>query len=287
MPAASAEVRYGTAGWSYRDWEGVVYPKPKSKGFDPLEYLSGFVDTIEINSTFYRPQPARNARSWAARVAANPRFKFTCKLHRSFTHDQGTLEARAADEHRAAPEALFEAGILGAVLVQFPWSFRNNADNRRRIFELADMFGGFPLAVEVRHSSWDRPEFRRMLEELGAAYVNVDQPVIGESLAPSSHVTSRVGYVRLHGRNEKDWFRDGAGRDARYDYLYGADELLEWHGRIEEMKSRCDELYIVANNHYKGQALVNAIQLKFMDGGPLALPAPLLESYPLLQEVQR
>src|SRR5688572_18291042 len=81
-PNPRADVRYGTAGWDYKDWAGVVYPKPAPRGFDPLGYLSKFFDVVEVNSTFYRPAPAAYAVSWADRVAANPRFRFAVKLWR-------------------------------------------------------------------------------------------------------------------------------------------------------------------------------------------------------------
>src|SRR6478736_2371461 len=90
------EIRVGPAGWSYKDWEGVVYPQKPGPRFDPLEYLSRFFDTIEINSSFYRSPTAKTATSWASRVAGNPRFNFTAKLHRIFTHERG--RATDADE---------------------------------------------------------------------------------------------------------------------------------------------------------------------------------------------
>lgn len=72
-----AIVRVGVAGWDYRDWWGVVYPLPRPRGFDPLAYLAQYFDTIEINSTFYRPPVPKAAAGWARRVTHNARFKFT------------------------------------------------------------------------------------------------------------------------------------------------------------------------------------------------------------------
>ena len=59
----------GTAGWSYKDWEGVLYPKPHPREFDPLTFLSRYVDVVEVNSTFYRPVDPDVARRWVDRVA--------------------------------------------------------------------------------------------------------------------------------------------------------------------------------------------------------------------------
>src|SRR2546427_11616963 len=85
--AAEHQIRIGPAGWSYKDWEGTVYPPHGSK-FDPLAYLASFFDTIEINSPFYRIPPPQHARSWVRRVGGNPDFKFATKVFRGFTHEE-------------------------------------------------------------------------------------------------------------------------------------------------------------------------------------------------------
>ena len=36
------DVRIGPAGWSYRDWNGVVYPNRRPPGFHEAEYLASF-----------------------------------------------------------------------------------------------------------------------------------------------------------------------------------------------------------------------------------------------------
>src|SRR5437588_3776245 len=120
-----AKIKIGPAGWTYKDWEGIVYPQKPGPKFDPLEYLARFFDTVEINSTFYRPPTAQTGRAWAARVADHAEFSFTAKLHQVFTHERG--KATAADEKlfRAGIDPLVEAQRLGAILIQFPWSFKN------------------------------------------------------------------------------------------------------------------------------------------------------------------
>src|SRR5918994_4511575 len=109
-------IRIGPAGWSYKDWEGVVYPKKPGKTFDPLEYLSRFFNTIEINSSFYRPPTPSTTKAWAKRVASNPNFTFTAKLHRIFTHERGKATAEDEKAFREAMTPLAESGKLGAIL---------------------------------------------------------------------------------------------------------------------------------------------------------------------------
>ena len=50
----SNHIRIGTAGWSYKDWDGIFYPLGMSRRKQhPLEYLARFFDTTEINTSFW------------------------------------------------------------------------------------------------------------------------------------------------------------------------------------------------------------------------------------------
>jgi uncharacterized protein YecE (DUF72 family) len=278
-------VRIGPAGWSYKDWEGIVYPKKPGSKFDPLEYLARFFNTIEINSSFYRPFTAATAKSWASRVAGADDFMFTAKLHRVFTHERG--KATDTDEKlvRAGMDALGNAGKLGAVLLQFPWSFKNTDDERLYLTNLLQRFSEYPLALEVRHSSWNNPQIYEWLEELGVGICNVDQPLFKRSIKPAAATTSQIGYVRLHGRNYQDWFREKAPRDDRYNYLYSPDELEPWITRIKEIAAKTKESYVITNNHFRGQAVVNALEIKAtLNEERVPAPAPLFKEYPALME---
>jgi uncharacterized protein YecE (DUF72 family) len=271
-------IRFGVAGWDYDDWWGPVYPADRKgkRSFDPLDYLARYFDTIEINSTFYRPSSERAASSWARRVAQNPQFRFTAKLYRRFTHQRD--EAWTTDEVeeiRRGLLPLMEAGRLGCLLVQFPWSFKRDAVAREWLGDLVGAFGEFPLAIEVRHSSWNVPEFYAGLRERGVAAVNIDQPVFRHSITPSAEVTGAVGYVRLHGRNYENWFRDDAESHERYDYLYTKDELEAWLSRIHEVARQAQETYVITNNHFRGQAPTNALMLRAMAGEKVEVPHEL------------
>ena len=274
--------RVGVAGWSYPDWEGIVYPK--APRFDGLSYLSAFFDTLEINSSFYRIPAARSAASWAQRVRANPEFRFTLKLYKGFTHERtATLDDERAFASALSP--LEEAGVLGAVLLQFPWSFKNEPESRDYLSATLDRFARYPLVVEVRHLSWNQGEFYAFLTERKVGFCNIDQPLIGRSLAPSDRATGPVGYVRLHGRNYKDWFREDAGRDARYDYLYSEEELDPWVEKISEVSETASSTYVITNNHFRGQAVVNALQIRSrIEKRKVAAPKSLLEHYPVLEK---
>jgi len=279
----------GTAGWSYEDWEGIVYPPVKGRGFHPLEYLAHFIDIVEINSTFYRPASVAMAYSWLRRVQAYADFLFTVKLLQVFTHQRKDFSQKEVDEFKKGIEPLMLKQRLAAILIQFPWSFIHNAENLEYLEKLFSLFSAFPLALEVRHSSWDRPDFHEFLKEKNVCLCNIDQPIFHHSIKPSAFVTNpKFSYVRLHGRNYKDWFREDAGRDDRYNYLYTTDELEDWIGRIKKLAEGSDRVFIITNNHYRGQALANALQIKNMlTGEKLQIPATMLEKYPVLKEIAK
>lgn len=278
-------IRVGVAGWDYPDWAGVVYPAAVGRGFDRLAWIARFVDVIEVNSSFYRPVVPRTADSWVARTAGFADFRFTAKTHRSWTHEPDADLERAVPETLSGLRPLHEAERLGALLVQFPQSFHYTTEATDRIERLVERTEGWPVSVEVRHASWEAEEATDRLRDLGAGWCAVDQPSVGRSVARVlPRVTGPVGYLRLHGRNTADWFRPDAGRDARYDYLYSKGELGELAGPVREMASATAEMYVIQNNHFRGQALANALQMKRLVGdAPPEAPEELVAAYPALE----
>lgn len=269
-------VRIGPAGWSYTDWEGTVYP-PHGSRFDPLAYLASFFDTIEINSPFYRIPPPTHPRSWIRRVTPNPDFKFTTKIFRGFTHDPKELAAGDVDAFRNYLDPLMEADRLGAVLLQYPWSFRDSDESREKLQRLFADFRGYPLALEVRHASFQHEDFFRFLDEHEVAWVDIDQPLFHDSVKPADTVTGPVGYVRLHGRNYEKWFAHAESWE-RYNYLYSKEELDPWVDRIGRI-AQSKDTYVITNNHFRGQAIVNAAELKEALGQDGKMPPQLRETY--------
>ncbi len=141
-------------------------------------------------------------------------------------------------------------------------------------------FKQYPIAVEVRHASWNNDGILRYFAQKGAAFVNIDQPRLGQSLSGTEHVTSSVGYIRLHGRNYEQWFEAERCED-RYNYLYTEKELAGWKGKIESVAQRAQVTFVVANNHFQGKAAVNALQLKHLvSGGRVKAPDILVRHYP-------
>jgi len=294
----SGQIRVGTAGWSYKDWEGIFYPPGMQRRKEhPLEYLAQCFDVVEINTSFYGHIKPELAKLWARKAqAVNPQFVFTAKLHRSFTHSPlmvmeptsaATIKPSSEDARlaREGLDALASTGKLGALLIQFPVSFKNTSLNREYLELVLRQFTEFPRAVEVRHDSWDNPETLAYFTQRGVSFCNIDQPRIGRSLEPTEHVTAPVGYVRLHGRNYDQWFEPEKSSD-RYNYFYKEPELAGWKDKITRMAQKTEVVYVVANNHFQAKAGVNALQLKYMlTGQRVKAPGSLLEHYPELKQI--
>jgi uncharacterized protein YecE (DUF72 family) len=297
MPS-SASIRIGTAGWSYKDWDAILYPPEVTrKKVHPLEFLARFFDAVEINTSFYGHIRPEIGRLWCRKAAAvNPSFLFTAKLHRSFTHSPlAELEPTSAasirpneeDEKlaREGLESLASEGKLGALLIQFPVSFKNTSLNREYLEQLLRQFIEYPRVVEVRHSSWDNPETIADFARQNVGFCNIDSPRLGRSLEGTEHVTSGVGYVRLHGRNYEQWF-DSDHRNDRYNYLYQPGELEKWKAKVEIIAHKAERTFVIANNHFQAKAAVNALELKHLLGaGKVRAPETLVKNYPELRPI--
>lgn len=277
-------VACGVAGWSYPDWEGYVYP-PKTR--DRLRYIAGFVDCIEVNSTFYRPPDARTVSSWVARTADLGGFYFTAKLHQDVTH-RGLLDAAMVEAFRAGFDPAVRAGKLRHLLAQFRYDFADSADARRHVERIADAFGGIcNLVLEVRHNSWQTRGALEFLGDLGVTVANLDYPLARNSFNMNLCAIGRDAYLRLHGRNAKAWFSGDAGRDETYNYLYDSAEVDGLVARVRELAKMSATLTVIANNHYQGKEAVTALEIKArLTGRKVAVPPLLREKYPRLETME-
>lgn len=285
----------GTSGWSYPKgegaWDGIFYP-PKLADKDKLTFYAQYFNTVEINSSFYRPPSLYAARAWATKVPDD--FRFTAKLWQKFTHPK-MFEAATGQPWQVQDEdfgvfaegigPLAEAGKLGPLLAQFPTSFRPTAETLAYLEDLIRRMrgAGFRLAVELRHREWtESPEtaaIRSFMEAQRVAWVMIDEPRFKTSIR-NVPLTSDTAYLRFHGRNYKNWWRHGESED-RYNYLYTPDEQRHIAEDVHEVASHTSETYAFYNNHYGAKAVVNAVQLDMALGRPLEhpLPEPLMTAY--------
>jgi uncharacterized protein YecE (DUF72 family) len=282
-----ADIHIGPAGWSYPDWNGIVYPTNPARGFDPLAYLASYFNLIEINSTFYRIPAPRMCERWAERVDPFPDFRFTVKAFRDITHGKQRATRGDVDAFKKAVAPLAAARRLNRVLVQFPWSFRFNETNAGYLRQLAEWFQPIDVSFEVRNGSWDSGEAGNFAQDQELNMCCIDQPVIGDSLGSSRfNFAGSAAYFRLHGRNYREWFRPNSDRDQRYNYFYSHDAMVRWSQRIRDAAQQAHRVHVVLNNHFRGQAVANALELMaVLSGTRPKAPSSLFRKYPRLSEV--
>jgi uncharacterized protein YecE (DUF72 family) len=241
---------------------------------------------VEINVTFYRPVTPQQTLRWSEAVADNPDFRFTAKLLNVFTHERQLPDSEVG-AFQAGLLPLLHGGRLGVLLAQFPYSFHNTEENRGYLVDLKKRFQEFPVAVEVRHRSWQQKAVREFFSEIGLDFCNIDQPQVSYSLGKTVWATGPVGYLRAHGRHREKWFEFGDDREARYDYLYRPEELADLAARVRELEEKAPEVYVIFNNHPRGQAVANALEMAHaLSGRAFQLPHSLVDAFPRLAAVK-
>lgn len=258
----------GTSGFSYDDWRGHFYPPDLKKG-EMLPFYARRFPAVEVNSTYYRLPSAATMFQMARKVPEG--FRFAVKASGEMTHSEEHQPAAYA-QFREAMEPLREAGMLGCVLAQFPWSFRRTPEHLDYLRALRDELEGIPTVVEFRNAEWITEDLFDRLRGLGLGYCCVDEPRLKGLVPPVVTATAPTSYVRFHGRNAARWWKHEHSWE-RYNYLYSAEELAEWAPKIQELAAQTEQTYVFFNNHYEGKAGHNARQL----AGLLNLTLPDLE----------
>jgi len=263
-----ARIYIGTSGWSYPKgegtWKGHFYPSGK---INELEYYSQFFNTVEINSSFYRPPNPDYVYNWVKRVPED--FLFTVKLWQKFTHPKMYQEATGevavisqddVDLFRRSLEPLARNGKLGAMLAQFPPSFKNDGRGRQIMEAVIRTFSGYRLAIELRHRSWsDDENTARFLRDNNVSWVKIDEPKFQSSISAEVPVTSDTAYFRFHGRNKEMWWKGDS--ETRYKYLYSDIEIHELAEEVRAVSGEAQYTFALFNNHWQGYAPRNAIDI--------------------------
>jgi len=253
---------------------------------DQLVYVSGFVDCIEINSTFYTPAKPDTAKAWTERTKHIPGFTFTAKVPNTITHER-SLEKYFVERFKRGMAPLVEANKLSHLIAQFRYDFEANDDNRKHVAETANVLRDLTnITLELRHNSWQTPANLDFLRELGVTVANLDYPTGKDSFNLQHCDVGKEAYLRLHGRNHKAWFDSKADRNETYNYKYSDAELNELQDRAQKLAKASNTLTVIANNHYRGKEFVTALQLKAMlQKDQVEVPTLLAEHYPELKSL--
>jgi uncharacterized protein YecE (DUF72 family) len=285
-------IRVGVAGWSYADWKGRVYPRSSVGDFHPLPYLARYFDCIEINSSFYALPRIEYVTNWVEFVRDKRDFRFCIKLHRDFTH--GEVTEQDALQFRRTFEPMVDAGKLGVALAQFHQGFENDAAGRSRLARVQRLAGNLPLVVELRHRSWFYADALRYLEETGVNLAHIDMPA-SPDVVPQvrerddlPYFLGPTGYLRVHGRNDADWYDPDKDRDDKYNWLYKEEDSALFARYAQRLANVGGDTYVITNNHFAGKAAVNGIEIQFALAGDLvSAPPELVATYPSLRKITK
>jgi uncharacterized protein YecE (DUF72 family) len=268
----------GTSGFSYpgpppKGWYGAFYPDAKTKGFDELKYYSQIFNTVEVNSTFYRPASQAMTKNWATKTPSD--FSFAVKLWQKFTHPKKigrknideaweSITQEDIDKVRAGLEPLADAKKLGALLLQYPAGFHFTPENVESVERTLRAFADYPKVVELRHKSWSEnsEQTNAFLEENRTSEVIIDEPKFSTSIRQDFKPVGEIFYFRAHGRNAKAWWNHKESWE-RYDYLYTRNEIKKIAAKVKEAVSKpaVKKAFALFNNHARANSAANAIML--------------------------
>ncbi len=249
----------GTSGFSYDDWVGPYYPETLKKT-DWLAFYAREFMALEVNFSFYTlPTPFSLGRM-ADKTPEG--FQFTVKANQDMTHKREDNDA-VFPQFRAALKPLIEQGKFGCVLAQFPSSFHASPESRDYLALFRERMGDLAVVIELRNRDWLNEETFDFLRRHSLGFCCVDEPRFQSLMPPVAVATSDVTYVRFHGRNAKKWWNHKEAWE-RYDYTYKPEELQEWVPKLTSLAEKSQRLFVFANNHYRGQAIDTARQLKLM-----------------------
>jgi uncharacterized protein YecE (DUF72 family) len=273
-------VRIGTCSFADDALVKAWYPKDVRTGEARLRYYAEHFDTVEIDSTFYRLQPPETTAKWAERVPDD--FVFHVKAFAPMTRhgvkhealpeelqetlkpdERGRVERMPRDSRaevfrafREMVEPIRAAGKLGGILLQMAPYVVVKPQSWEYLEWAAAQLEGYDVLVEFRHRSWFESEKQTdetlaFLERNGLANVVVDAPKSdARNLIPTVlAVTSRLAYVRFHGRNAKTWNVRGGSAADRFDYLYSEKEMREWVAPARQLEAESEEASALMNTN--------------------------------------
>lgn len=265
-------IKIGVTGWGDHD---SLYPDG-TPARDKLAVYSGHFPVVEVDSSFYAVQPAKNYEKW---VAATPKdFTFVVKAYQGMTgHSRGKLPFDSVKQMFEAfiqsIQPVIASGKLEMVLFQYPPWFDCKKENVQVLRYAKEMMGEIPVALEFRNQTWFSEEMKektlRFIDEEGWIHTVCDEPQAGSGSIPIvMHTTEEKTLIRMHGRNVYGWNNSGQPnwREVRYLYRYNQAELLEWKERIQTLAPETKNITILFNNNSGGDAADNAKEMiDFLD----------------------
>jgi len=237
VPARDSGYFIGTSGWHYKHWRSAFYPE-KLPVKEWLAFYSQHMDTVELNTTFYRLPPPGAAKQWRSTVP--PAFCFAAKGSRFLTH------MKKLRDPEVGVARFFErieglGSQLGPIVFQLPpqWPI-----DEARLSDFLDILPRRRYAFEFRNATWETKAIYRLLARHNAAVCIFELDHYQSPL----EITADFTYIRLHGPGGK------------YQGSYDDKTLHCWAKRIENWGLTAS--YIYFDNDQAGYAVKNALRLR-------------------------
>jgi uncharacterized protein YecE (DUF72 family) len=230
------DLKIGCSGWSYKDWEGVFYPKGLAAR-DYLRFYSKVFNCVEVDSSFYRVPSSSMISQWRANTP--PGFLFSPKLPKKITHENKLERSRPALLYFYSVMSKL-APKLGPIAIQLPPSMK--FDTHMGILKefVSDLSPDFKHAIEFRHKSWFNAEAYKLLARNNVSMVWS----LNQYLETPPEITADFVYLRMVGDRELSRFT-GIQKDR-------SEEMERWASAVRENAGKFESGYVFFNNHFAG-----------------------------------
>lgn len=276
----------GVAGWAYPEWQNLLGVASEPRPHAVLAILCELFNLVEITSSYYHPPDARTAKAWLEAAPSGRPFYFTMRLWNKLVRERTLLLQNDIRLMKAGLSPVHEAGKLGAVIVPVLSTMHYSESNELWLLGLLDTFAEFPLVVENLHPSWFKSDTLLRLQDRNIGVVELDKQNETNHGGTPKLSPKRVVYLRCRGRYDNISSNSFAERDTRVDYVYSETEIAKLALKLKNALPYLATGFVVFNNHPRGNALANALELEFaLSSERLNPPQALLQSFPALQKL--
>lgn len=246
----------GTSGYKFDDWVGRFYPSGIKK-VDMLEHYVKHFNLIELTYTYYK-LPSYGEITNIFDRSGKDTF-FTIRLPHFF--QKGKFGDEDVKNFFIAISPIVESERLFALFADFSYRFSACKKNLEFIFNLREVFKGFPFFVELPNRTWYKERYLSEFKENEVGLIALDLPQIVGFAPFYLSSTNGKGYIRLYGKS-KLWLTPET-KELCYDY--SAEELSNLACDIQKVSEYAD-LAVSFCNVVDGYAPKNALQLKELIG---------------------
>jgi uncharacterized protein YecE (DUF72 family) len=279
-------VYVGTSGYYYDDWIGIFNPAKATRmqletmtdeeksDHDRLRFYQKYFSFVEINNTFYSEPSLSHFLDIESR--SKDSMLYSVKVHKDISHTKENEIATGQDmmrRHITAVSPLIESGRFFSFLIQLEDHVFRTQKKLDYLLSVASVAVSerIDVHIEFRHISWHNEQVLTALKNSGVGICNTEIPHVEHAFPLKAYATTDKGYIRYSGMNMENWYPQPghkassakeriAQRNARYDYEYSDEELLERVKGQLLLHTKTTRMAIAFNNHFNAKAIRNAMK---------------------------